>query len=256
MKVLVIFLLITNYIFLQAETTLVTEQNSSIEEFDDSFEDEFDAPKVVKQSFDPLSGYNKLMTGLNDKFYTNLLIPVAKGYKKVVPEKGRKSVSNFFDNLLFPVRFINNILQLKLQNAGEEFARFGINSTIGLLGFFDIAKSKFDLKAHEEDFGQTLGYYGVGSGFHVVLPFLGPSNARDVIGLFVDTTVDPIYEYDKRFYNITKKDHESVILKSYDILNERSLHIGEYESLKKDALILYPFLRDLYEQRRAKLIKE
>ncbi len=255
MKVLVIFLIITNFFFLQAETTLVTEENSAIEAFDDSFEDEFDSPEQ-KQIFDPLSGYNSLMTGFNDKFYTGLLIPTAKGYRNIVPEGGRKSVSNFFDNLLFPVRFVNNVLQLKLQNAGEEFARFGINSTIGLLGLFDVAKSEFNLKAHQEDFGQTLGHYGVGSGFHVVLPFLGPSNVRDAISLFVDSTVDPIYEFDGRFYNITKKEYESLALKSYDILNDRSLHIGEYASLKKDALVLYPFLRDLYEQRRVKLIKE
>ena len=255
MKVLVIFLIITNFFFLQAETTLVSEQNSAIEVFDDSFEDEFDSPEE-KPIFDPLSGYNSLMTGFNDKFYTNLLIPTAKGYRNIVPEGGRKSVSNFFDNLLFPVRFVNNVLQLKLKNAGEEVARFGINSTIGLLGLFDVAKSEFNLKPHEEDFGQTLGHYGVGSGFHVVLPFLGPSNVRDAISLFVDSTVDPIYEYDSRFYNITKKEYESLALKSYDILNDRSLHIGEYASLKKDALVLYPFLRDLYEQRRAKLIKE
>lgn len=254
MKVLLIFLFISNFFFLQAESVQVSEQNSSIEAFDDSFEDEFDAPQ--KQVFDPLSGYNTLMTGFNDKFYTGLLIPVAKGYRNVIPKGGRESISNFFDNLLFPVRFVNNVLQLKLQNAGEEFARFGINSTIGLLGFFDIAQSKFDLDAHEEDFGQTLGHYGVGSGFHVVLPFLGPSNLRDIISLFVDSTVDPIYEYDSRFYNITKKDYESLVLKSYDILNESSLHISEYESIKKDALVLYPFLRDLYEQRREKLIKE
>jgi len=256
MRVLIVFLFVGNFLFLQAETAFVAEPTNDIEAFDDSFEDEFDAPKVAEKGFDPLSGYNTIMTGFNDKFYTGLLIPTAKGYRHILPKEGRKSVSNFFDNLLFPVRFVNNVLQLKFQNAGEEFARFGINSTIGLLGLFDPAKSKFDLNAHHEDFGQTLGHYGVGSGFHIVLPFLGPSNLRDTIGLFADTTVDPLYKYEGRFYNITQKNYESIALKSYDILNDSSLHIGEYASLKKDALVLYPFLRDLYEQRRVKLIKE
>ncbi len=234
----------------------MTEKTSEVEAFDDSFDEEFDAPKVAEKGFDPLSGYNSMMTGFNDSFYTHLLIPTAKGYKHILPKEGRKAVSYFFDNLLFPVRFVNNVLQLKFQNAAEEFLRFGINSTVGLLGLFDVAKSKFDLRAHQEDFGQTLGHYGVGSGFHLVLPFLGPSNLRDTIGLFADITIDPLYKYEGRFYNMTEKNYESLALKSYDILNERSLHIGEYASLKKDALVLYPFLRDLYEQRRAKLIKE
>ena len=246
----------TNYLFLQAEMTPLVEQTSDIEAFDDSFEEEFDAPKVAETGFDPLSGYNSMMTGFNDVFYTALLIPTAKGYRRLLPKKGRESVSNFFDNLLFPVRFVNNILQLKFQNASEEFLRFSINSTVGLLGLFDAARSHFDLRAHQEDFGQTLGHYGVGSGFHLVLPFLGPSNLRDTIGLFADITIDPLYKYEGRFYNMTEKNYESLTLKSYSILNERSLHIGEYASLKKDALILYPFLRDLYEQRRARLIKE
>lgn len=256
MRVVLIFLLISNIFFLDAGIVQKSDQNSSVEVFDDSFEAEFDAPLVQKQHFDPLQGYNELMTGFNDGFYTSVLIPASKEYKRIIPKGARVSISNFFDNLLFPVRFVNNILQFKLQNSGEELLRFLINSTIGVLGLFDPAQKKFDLKAHHEDFGQTLGYYGVGSGFHVVLPFLGPSNLRDVTGLVADSVADPIYRYDERFYNITEKNYETLVAKAYGILNERSLHIGEYESLKKDALVLYPFLRDLYEQRREKLIKE
>ncbi len=228
-------------IFFLILSTLQAKNLENDNFFDDTFEEEFIAKKEL---FDPLNGYNKAMTNFNDVFYTKLLIPTAKGYKAVLPQSVRICISNFFENLLFPVRFSNNLLQLKLKNSARELLRFSVNSTFGILGLFNVAK----IKTHDEDFGQTLGYYGLGSGFHVVLPFLGPSNFRDIVGLGVDAFADPIYIYNDRY--------KSLGLKSYDIINNRSLHIGEYESLKKDALILYPFLRDLYETKREKLIKE
>ena len=97
-----------------------------------------------------------------------MLTPVAKGYAYVVPSTARTMVANFFDNLLFPVRFVNNLLQFKFQNAGEETLRFLANTIIGFGGLTDGAKY-YDLKAHNEDFRQTLGYWGLGSGFHIVL---------------------------------------------------------------------------------------
>jgi phospholipid-binding lipoprotein MlaA len=246
MRVFIIIVLCANIFFLQAKDL----QEDSF--FDDSFTEEFVDSKPKKDLFDPLSSYNKAMTSFNDIFYIKLLTPVSKSYKAVLPQGTRICISNFFNNLLFPVRFTNNLLQLKIKNSARELLRFSVNSTFGIFGFFNVA----NIKTHDEDFGQTLGYYGVGSGFHVVLPFLGPSNLRDIVGLSVDTFTNPIYRYDGRFYNITKNRYQSIGLKSYGIINDRSLHIGEYESLKKDALILYPFLRDLYESKRDKLIKE
>ncbi|MDP7622381.1 MAG: VacJ family lipoprotein, partial [SAR324 cluster bacterium] len=158
------------------------------EEFDE-FEEEFGSSG--EEVFDPLSGYNGVMTEFNDGFYVYFVDPVARGYRWVLPYAARSGVKNFFHNLLFPLRFVNNALQLKIKNAGEEFLRFSINSTIGILGFWDPAKDLFGLEAHEEDFGQTLGYYGVGGGFHVVLPFLGPSNLRDMFSLYPDMQMDP-----------------------------------------------------------------
>jgi phospholipid-binding lipoprotein MlaA len=194
------------------------------------------------------------------------LDPVARGYQWVLPYAARRGVKNFFHNLLFPLRFVNNALQLKIKNAGEEFLRFSINSTIGILGFWDPAKEWFDLEAHEEDFGQTLGYYGVGGGFHVVLPFLGPSNVRDMFSLYPDMQMDPVNYVENRPYNFPKQEGEyqgvskqtlqEVDLTLLKIINRESLRIGQYANLKKDAIELYPFLRDVYEQNRAKLIKE
>jgi phospholipid-binding lipoprotein MlaA len=232
--------------------------------FDDEFEDEFAGSE--QEVFDPLSGYNRGMTGFNDGFYVFVLDPVARGYRWVLPGTARRGVKNFFHNLLFPLRFVNNALQLKAKNAGEEFLRFSINSTIGILGLWDPAKEWFGLEAHEEDFGQTLGYYGVGGGFHVVLPFLGPSNLRDMFSLYPDLQMDPVNYVENRPYNFPKQEGEYLgvsrqTLQAIDLtllktVNTESLRIGQYENLKKDAIELYPFLRDVYEQNRAKLIRE
>ena len=247
---------------LQSETE--TEEDLEDEEFDDGFEDEFESAE--KEIFDPLSGYNTVMTQFNDGFYVYVLDPVARGYEWVMPDLAQRGVKNFFHNLLFPIRFVNNALQLKPINAGEELFRFIINSTVGIFGLWDPAKEWFDLEAHEEDFGQTLGYYGVGGGFHIVLPFLGPSNLRDMFSLYPDMQMDPVYYVENRPYNLPKKEGEYLgmsrqavqqtnllILKT---VNQESLRIGQYENLKKDAIELYPFLRDVYEQNRAKLIEE
>ena len=247
---------------LQSETE--TDDDLEDEEFDDGFEDEFESAE--KEIFDPLSGYNTVMTEFNDGFYVYVLDPVARGYEWVMPDLAQRGVKNFFHNLLFPIRFVNNALQLKPINAGEELFRFIINSTVGIFGLWDPAKEWFDLEAHEEDFGQTLGYYGVGGGFHIVLPFLGPSNLRDMFSLYPDMQMDPVYYVENRPYNLPKKEGEYLgmsrqavqqtnllILKT---VNQESLRIGQYENLKKDAIELYPFLRDVYEQNRAKLIEE
>ena len=222
----------------------------------DDFGDEFDDEFAEKEVFDPLSGYNRFMTSFNDKFYTYIMDPVARGYRYVVHEEVRDSVGKFFHNLLYPLRLINNLLQFKFKNAMEETGRFLVNSTVGLFGLFDPAKKYLDWKPHNEDFGQTLGFYGVGSGFHIVLPFLGPSNLRDMFSLYPDAEASPLYYRSKRSYNLAKSNLESLGYVSWEKLNFVSLHIGEYEDLKEDAVDLYPFLRDIYEQYREKQIKE
>ena len=247
---------------LQSETE--TDDDLEDEEFDDGFEDEFESAE--KEIFDPLSGYNTVMTEFNDGFYVYVLDPVARGYEWVVPDLAQRGVKNFFHNLLFPIRFVNNALQLKPINAGEELFRFIINSTVGIFGLWDPAKEWFDLEAHEEDFGQTLGYYGVGGGFHIVLPFLGPSNLRDMFSLYPDMQMDPVYYVENRPYNLPKKEGEYLGMSRQTVqqtnllmlktVNQESLRIGQYENLKKDAIELFPFLRDVYEQNRAKLIEE
>lgn len=232
------------------------KENLTFDEFNDEFADEFENNKV--EIFDPLSGYNRVMTSFNDTIYLHALNPIATGYTYILPQTVRVGISNFFDNLLFPIRFVNNLLQFKFENSMEELGRFLINSTFGLAGFMDPASTELGWVKHDEDFGQTLGFYGVGEGFHVVLPFLGPSNIRDIVGLAADAYVSPLNVTGSSDlgYKIPNTLLENAGIYTVDTVNSTSLRLGQYESIKKDALDLYPFLRDIYNQARTKQIEE
>ncbi|MBN2963301.1 VacJ family lipoprotein [Sulfurospirillum sp. T05] len=225
-------------LFFFATTTLVYASDQS--EFDEEF--------AIISKNDPLEGYNRAMTQFNDNLYVYALIPVAKGYATVAPEPLREGISNLFYNLLFPVRFINALLQGEATKSADELFRFVINSTAGVGGFFEVAGTHLDIPTHAEDFGQTLGTYGLNSGPHVVWPFLGPSNVRDTFGMAGDWLVSPM--------TYIKTDTDALAIKGFYRLNELSQTYPQYETLRKDALDLYPYLRDLYEARREKLIQE
>lgn len=218
------------------------EKNSLLHGFDE----EFNSVDVK----DPLSGYNRAMTKFNDKFYTYLMVPVSKGYDFVMPDPIQGAFSNFFHNLLYPVRLVNNIFQGKFKNSWDETRRFLINTTIGFAGFSDAATLHFDIPRHDEDFSQTLGYWGVGSGFHIVWPILGPSNLRDSVGLVGDFFLNPIT------YAFPHTDYASESIKIFSYFNEYSKNPDFYPNLTKNSLDLYIFLRDSYEQRKNYLIKE
>lgn len=222
----------------------------------DSFDD-FEEEIKVEKRVDPLSGFNRAMTSFNDTAYEYLLGPVSKTYKNVVHHDVRKGVRNFFHNLFFPIRFVNNLLQLKFHNALEETERFCLNTTLGFGGFYDISEEQFKIYPHNEDFGQTLGYWGVGGGFHIVWPFFGPSNLRDSIGSFgVDSYLNPTSYYEDRGDNLVDSYENSMGLKLFEQVNSISFTYKNYETMKKDAIDLYPYLRDSYEQYREKQIEE
>jgi len=229
-----------------------TPDTQESEEQMDGFEEEFSAQEINTTS-DPLSGYNRVMTSFNDTFFMYLLNPVAEGYAYIIPEPLRIGISNAVDNIQFPIRFANNLLQGKFQNSSDELERFIINSTVGVAGLMDVASDHMTtpIPAHEEDFGQTLGHYGVGSGFHIVLPFFGPSNLRDTVGFVVDGYTSPIvYVENLKKYKIPDNIDHSLAILTVQMINKTSLHLGEYEDLREDAIDLYPFFRDIYEQKR------
>ena len=232
---------------LNSKKTEITTNTNIDDEFDDEFEES------DKEVFDPLEGYNRMMTSVNDKFYIHMFNPVSEAYAFVTPKPARVGISNVFHNLKFPIRFTNNLLQFKFDSSLRELGRFMINSSIGVLGIFDVAKMG-GVEAQEEDFGQTLGFYGVPSGPHLVLPFFGPSNFRDAIGLSADALLAPISKGSLP-YQIPNNTEQALGLSSVYYLNKNSLHLGEYQNFKKDALDVYTLFRDSYEQKRAKDIE-
>jgi len=234
------------------EIVISKQENTNEEEV---FLNEFEEEMEVSEISDPFSGYNRAMTNFNDKVYEYVITPVSNGYKFAIHKEIRVSVHNFFHNIGYPIRLMNNLLQGKVLNSVDETGRFIINSTVGVLGLFDPAKSYFNIEKHNEDFGQTLGYYGVGGGPHIVLPFFGPSNLRDLVGRYPDFLVNPVEYRDERSYNLTSDYSESLLVGGYDRINSISLN-NQYEKIKKDAIDLYPYLRDMYEQYRVKQIKE
>jgi phospholipid-binding lipoprotein MlaA len=203
---------------------------------------EFDEDEAEFKVSDPLEPVNRGIFWFNDKLYFYLLKPVARGYRWAVPEPWRVAVQNVFSNLASPVRVINAGLQGKFSTAGNEFARFFINTTLGIGGLFDTARDNFDIRKHDEDTGQTLGHYGLGPGIYLVLPFLGPSDVRDAVGLFADSRMDLVY------YLFNGWTYYEV--KVYEKVNDLSIDKDTYESIKKEALDPYLFVRDAYIQYR------
>ncbi len=141
---------------------------------------------------DPWEGFNRSIFSFNDTAERWVLKPVAKGYTAVTPDPVEQGVSNFFSNLLELRNVLNDVLQWKWGQAGNDFGRFLINSTLGVAGIFDVARHLDLPKSDGEDFGQTLATWGVGSGPYLVLPFLGPSTVRDTVVLPVDWATDPV----------------------------------------------------------------
>jgi phospholipid-binding lipoprotein MlaA len=196
---------------------------------------------------DPLEPFNRAMFQFNDKLYFWVLKPVAQGYNKVVPERARVGVNDFFTNLRFPVRFVNCLLQVDFGCAGRELGRFVVNTIWGVGGLLDPASNKqLDIPKGNADLDQTLGLYGVGPGFYIVWPVLGPSSARDTARIVGDFFLYPV-SYIRPWY-------DWLAVRAYEEVNDTSLRIGDYESLKEAAIDPYVGLRDAFAQhRRAKV---
>jgi phospholipid-binding lipoprotein MlaA len=197
---------------------------------------------------DPLQPWNRAMFHFNDKLYFWLLKPVSRGYKAVIPTPVRSGVRNFFHNITAPVRIVSALLQGKGRAASAELTSFLINSTVGILGFGDPAKRWPELSHSEEDLGQTLATYGIGDGFYIVWPILGPSTLRDSVGMVGDWLLDPT-KYVDPF-------EASVGLWAVDNVNDTSFRIGDYESLKEAAIDPYIAIRNIYIQNRKKKVEE
>lgn len=201
------------------------------------------------QIADPIEPFNRAMYHFNDKLYFWVLKPVATGYGKVIPEVVRVSVKNFFTNLAFPIRFVSSLLQADIEGAGQETGRFFINSIWGVAGLFDLASMEgANLPKQDSDLGQSMGLWGIGQGFYIVWPVFGPSSPRDTLGSVGEFFLYPV-SYLQPWY-------ASSGVKSYEIINDTSLKIGDYEALKGAAIDPYIAIRDAYVQYRYKKIEK
>jgi phospholipid-binding lipoprotein MlaA len=210
--------------------------------------DDYQDSEKIQPVADPLYYFNYVMYTFNDVLYFALLQPISSSYKALTPPMFRKGVNNFFHNLLFPVRFVNTLLQGRINDAGAEIQIFFTNSTVGVLGFGQVAQNQFGLKTCDEDLGQTFGSYAIGNGFYLVLPVLGPSTLRDAVGLAGDYFLTPV--------NYVDPWELSMGIKSYDTINALSFRLGDYEALKAAAVEPYVAIRNAYIQNREKKIKE
>lgn len=214
---------------------------------DDSYLDEVYGTQLIP---DPLEGWNRAIFVVNDKIVTYAARPLSNAYITVAPQAFREGVGNFFTNLLFPVRFVNSLLQGKGTVAGQEFGKFIINTTAGLGGFVNYTgKNHPELAALDnEDFGQTLGVWGVGEGLYLYWPLLGPSSARDTAGLVGDWAADPL--------TWTRPAWTSWTAKGVRTVNDLDTILDTYDSVTKSAIEPYTAVRDAFVQyRRAKIVK-
>jgi phospholipid-binding lipoprotein MlaA len=195
---------------------------------------------------DPLENYNRTMFAFNDAVDKAVLKPVARAYQTVLPAVVIAGVTNFFSNLNDVVVLANDLLQVKFHQAAMDSSRIVFNTTFGVLGLFDVA-SRMELPKHAEDFGQTLGVWGVGEGYYVVLPLLGPSTVRDTFGLVGDSFVNPLS------WGI-ESDPARWSLRGLDIINQRAGLLRVERALAGAEIDPYTFRRSAYLQQRRNLV--
>ncbi len=213
----------------------------------------FSSAKATEECFERLS---RSIFKFNIAFDNIVLEPIAKGYNKL-PTPVRKGTSNFTSNISTLLSIPNSLLQGNIKQVGHATGSFLVNTSIGILGFFNPAE-KMGLKPNREDVGQTLGKYGFGPGCYLVLPILGPSTARDSIGLFADTFVDP-------FAHVTLRDHELLgvsgnsldyySVKGTGVVDFRADNITNFDSLERNSIDLYSSFKSIYLQDRENKIQ-
>ncbi len=215
------------------------------------------APVVTTQDVqendenDPFEGGNRVMFEINQVLDEVLLRPVAVVYKNVLPDFAQDGVRNFMNNLNSPVIFANDLLQGETDRAGVTLLRFGINSTIGVGGLVDVA-SELDMPYHDEDFGQTLGSWGVGEGPYLYFFVMGPSNARDLTGFVVDRGLDPLTYVN---WGDDELEYAPIARTALNVIDLRARNIETLDEIERSSVDYYASIRSLYRQSRADAIR-
>ena len=203
-------------------------------------------PNTYASDDDPLEPMNRAIFEFNEIVDDNVLKPIAKGYKYVTPDPVEVGISNFFSNLGEIGTITNDLLQLKFAQAGRDTMRFFLNSTLGIFGIFDVA-TPLGLSKNKEDFGQTLGFWGVPDGPYLVLPFLGPSSFRDGPSMIVDYELSPVEQLHHE---------ERQVLQTLDIVDTRARLLRATKILDTAAKDKYIFIRESYLQKRESQVND
>jgi phospholipid-binding lipoprotein MlaA len=200
------------------------------------------APRATRNPQDPLEPLNRKIFAFNDKVDVYFVEPVARGWDWLLPDGVQRAIRRFGEHIDFPIYFVNDLLQGKLQGAGNDLARFVVNTTAGGLGFFDPA-AKWGITSTYEDTGQTFGVWGIPGGPYLVIPFYGPSTPRDLAGLAGDWAL-AIYPF------LVQATYVTTPFTAVELINLRSLYLAEVRTNKEQALDYYAFVRNAYLQRR------
>ncbi len=199
---------------------------------------------------DPIEPFNRAMWDVNMKLDRHVMMPVAMVYRRTLPPWSQSAIRNSLDNLNSPVVFGNDLLQGEFKRAGITFGRFLINTVFGPVGFRDVAKTDFGVEGHDEDFGQTLGVWGVKDGFYLVLPLLGPSSPRDFTGFVADIFMDPFY-----YVSFDGKIWVNLGRNVIDIVDQRARGMDTQMELRRTSLDFYATVRSFYRQNRESAIR-
>jgi len=232
------------------ETAQGTKRSpQKIEEYED-LEDPFaENEKDIPVLSDPFEGYNRWMFGVNEAMYDNAVEPFVRGYRDIVHEDLRIGIRNMYNNVLFPVKFLSCILQLKFKESGRVLARTVINTAFGFGGYADVAGEEYGISDVNEDFDQALGSLGLPTGPYLVLPFFGPATTRNMLGRTVDTLMSPGALLALSF-------GQNVVINAEDNVNQISFIIDDKKQLEDSALDEYESVRDFYHQFRHGLLKK
>ena len=250
----------------QAVETLAAVENSEGAEIMASLESDGTQPSVETEAIssgvaavapasgedfdqDPWEGFNETMFNFNREILDRFLLkPIATAWDFILPDFVQRGFHNMFDNIKVVRRVVNNGLQLKLTGAATELTRFTINSTVGVAGFFDLAKDVFGIEQKDEDTGQTFGVWGIGQGPYLILPLLPPMTVRDGIGFAFDAAMFPPSYFIPWWGTLAET--------ATDTVNERSLNLDRFERVAESTVDLYAAVRNAYLQRRAAAVRE
>ncbi len=231
--------------------TVSTLRTAPSVEFYEELEDPFGPAKgdEIPVLNDPFVGYNRFMFDVNEGLYDYVMEPLAKGWRFILPEDVRIVIRNAFDNALSPVKLVSSLVQGDLEKSGRVLSRALINTTAGLGGMLDVAGQEYDIKNVDEDFDQAMGHYAVPTGPYIVLPFFGPSTARNAAGRVVDSFLSPSIFFAPSFL-------VSSGITVGETTNQVSFIIDDKKALGESAIDEYESVRDFYHQYREGLVKE